>query len=99
MRGGDGWNSNELRLLRGRSENEWLEWIGSFNAEEETEKSGERFSNVLTLVATFLRRFESVPDPKDKATVEMVRKTLELLRDRSLIDQLRVEKILKYAGD
>jgi hypothetical protein len=52
LAGGNGWDPDEIRLLRGRSEHEWLEWISSFNASKETTESGEFHSDVFHLVAT-----------------------------------------------
>jgi len=96
LAGGNGWDPDEIRLLRGRSEHEWLEWISSFNASKETTESGEFHSDVFHLVATFLKRFESVADSEDQATLAKIKKALGELRTRSPLDKLRVEMLFKY---
>lgn len=96
LAGGNGWDPDEVRLLRGRSESEWLEWISSFNASKETTESGEFYSDVFHLVATFLNRFGSVADAEDQATLAKIKKALEQLRTRSPVDNLRVEMLFNY---
>jgi hypothetical protein len=96
LAGGNGWDLDEIRLLRGRSEHEWLEWISSFNASKETTESGEFHSDVFHLVATFLKRFGSVADSEDQATLSKIKKALEQLRTRSPVDKLRVEMLFNY---
>lgn len=96
LAGSNGWDPDEIRLLRRRTESEWLEWISSFNSYQETTESGEFYSDVFHLVATFLKRFESVADAEDQATLEKIRGALEQLRVRSLVDRLRVEMLFNY---
>jgi hypothetical protein len=96
LAGGNGWDLDEIKLLRGRSEHEWLEWISSFNASKETTESGEFHSDVFHLVATFLKRFGSVADSEDQATLAKIKKALERLRTRSPVDKLRVEMLFNY---
>jgi hypothetical protein len=96
LAGRNGWNQDEIRLLRGRNESEWLEWISSFNASQETAELGEYYSDVFHLVATFLKRFGSVTDAEDQATLEKIRGALEQLRARSPVDRLRVEMLFNY---
>ncbi len=93
LAGSNGWDSDEIRLLRGRSESEWHEWISSFNSSQETTESGEFYSDVFNLVATFLKRFGSVTDAEDQATLEKIRWALEQLRARSPVDRLRVDML------
>jgi hypothetical protein len=96
LAGSNGWNPDEIRLLRGRTESEWLEWISSFNPSQESTESGEFYSGIFHLVATFLKRFESVTDADDQATLEKIRGVLEQLRARSPVDRLRVEMLFNY---
>lgn len=96
LAGSNGWNPDEIRLLRGRTESEWLEWISSFNPSQESTESGEFYSDIFHLVATFLKRFESVTDADDQATLEKIRGVLEQLRARSPVDRLRVEMLFNY---
>jgi hypothetical protein len=99
LAGGNGWDPDGIRLLRGRSESEWLEWISSFDGRRETEESGEFYSDAFHLVATFLKRFDSVADPEDQATLETIRGVLEQLRGRSPVDRLRVEMLFDYMAN
>jgi hypothetical protein len=99
LAGGNGWDPDEVRLLRGRSESEWLEWISSFDGRRETEESGEFYSDAFHLVATFLKRFDSVADPEDQATLETIKGVLEQLRGRSPVDRLRVEMLFNYMAN
>ena len=96
LAGSNGWDPDKIRLLRRRTESEWLEWISSFNSSQETTESGEFYSDVFHLVATFLKRFESVADAEDQATLEKIRGALEQLRVRSPVDRLRVEILFNY---
>jgi hypothetical protein len=96
LAGRNGWDQDEIRLLRGRNESEWLEWISSFNASQETAELGESYSEVFHLVATFLKRFGSVTDAEDQTTLEKIRGALEQLRARSPVDRLRVEMLFNY---
>jgi hypothetical protein len=96
LAGSNGWDPDEIRLLRRRTESEWLEWISSFNSSQQTTESGEFYSDVFHLVATFLKRFESVADAEDQATLEKIRGALEQLRARSPVDRLRVEMLFNY---
>lgn len=96
LAGSNGWDPDEIRLLRRRTESEWLEWISSFNSYQETTESGEFYSDVFHLVATFLKRFESVTDAEDQATLEKIKGALEQLRARSPVDRLRVEMLFNY---
>ena len=96
LAGSNGWDPDEIRLLRMRTESEWLEWISSFNSYQETTESGEFYSDVFHLVATFLKRFESVTDAEDQATLEKIKGALEQLRARSPVDRLRVEMLFNY---
>lgn len=96
LAGSNGWDPDKIRLLRRRTESEWLEWISSFNSSQQTTESGEFYSDVFHLVATFLKRFESVADAEDQATLEKIRGALEQLRARSPVDRLRVEMLFNY---
>ena len=96
LAGSNGWDPDEIRLLRRRTESEWLEWISSFNSYQETTESGEFYSDVFHLVATFLKRFGSVTDAEDQATLDKIRGVLEQLRARSPLDRLRVEMLFNY---
>ena len=99
LAGGNGWDTDKIRLLRGRSESEWLEWISSFDGRRETAESGLFYSNAFHLVATFLKRFDSVADPEDQATLETIKGALEHLRGRSPVDRLRVEMLYNYMAN
>ncbi len=99
LAGSNGWNSDEIKLLRGRTESEWLEWISSFNSFQETTESGDFYSNVFHLVATFLRRFKSVADAEDQAILQKIKGALEQLRARSPVDKLRVEMLFNYMSE
>lgn len=94
-----GCDPGDVRLLRGRSESEWLEWISSFDGRLETFESGEFNSDVFHLVATFLRRYDSVTDPEDQATLKAIKEALEQLRGRSPVDRLRVEMLFDYMAN
>ena len=96
LAGRNGWDQDEIRLLRGRNESEWLEWISSFNASQETAELGEYYSEVFHLVATFLKRFWSVTDAEDQATLAKIKGALDQLRARSPVDRLRVEMLFNY---
>lgn len=96
LAGSNGLDPGEIKLLRSRTESEWLEWISSFNSSQETTESGEFYSDVFHLVATFLKRFESVTDAEDQATLQKIRGALEQLRARSPVDRLRVEMLFNY---
>lgn len=93
LAGEDNWNPDDIRLLRERTENEWIEWVSSFNATQETAESGEFYPDVFHLVATLLKRFRSVTDAEDQATIEKIKRALERLRARSPVDRLRVEML------
>jgi hypothetical protein len=99
LAGSNGWDSDEIKLLRGRTESEWLEWISSFNSSQETTESGDFYSNVFHLVATFLWRFKSVADAEDQATLQKIKGALEQLRARSPVDKLRVEMLFNYMSE
>ncbi|HBH73834.1 MAG TPA: hypothetical protein DDY43_10460 [Synechococcales bacterium UBA10510] len=96
LAGESSWDPDEIRLLRDHSENEWLEWISSYNPEQGTRKSGESYSNVFHLVGTFLKRFASLTDDNDQAILAKIRGALGLLRARSTVDRLRVEMLFNY---
>jgi hypothetical protein len=96
LAGRNGWDPDDIRLLRERTESEWLEWVSSFNSSQETKESDEFYSDVFHLVATFLKRFGSVTDAEDQATLEKIKRALEQLRARSPVDRLRVEMLFNY---
>jgi len=91
LAGSSVWNQDEIRLLRGRTEDEWFEWIANHNGEHETESNGELISDVFHLVGTFLDRFQAIEDEADKATLSKIGSALERLRSRSSVDRQRVE--------
>lgn len=91
----NGLDPNEISLLRGRTEDEWLEWISNHNSEHETELKGEIISDVFHLVGTFLKRFATTPEDADQEILKKINSALETLRQRSNVDRLRVEMLEK----
>jgi hypothetical protein len=93
LAGRNAWDPVDIKLLRERTESDWFQWMSSFNASQERIESDEPYSDVFHLVATFLKRFESVTDAEDQATIDNLKRALERLRVRSPVDRLRVEML------
>ncbi len=93
---GDGWNSDDLKLLREKTQDEWLDWISTYDAEKETEETGDFCSGIFHLVGTFLNRFKNTPEGADQETLRRITSALEILRLRSEVDRLRVEMLYNY---
>jgi len=96
LAGSNGWDPEEIRLLRRRTVDDWLEWIANHDAIRETEVNGESIADVFHLVGTFLKRFASTPNEADQEILTKIRTALDTLRHRSEVDRLRVEMLERH---